>query len=67
MEEEKKELTIEQSFEELDRIMERMQSEELSLDETFRLYKTGISLVDDCSRKIEKIQCEIQKLNTAGE
>ena len=61
-----KELTIEQSFEELDRIIERMQSEDMSLEETFALYKNGISLVEGCSRKIEKIQCEIELVN-AGE
>lgn len=60
-------LTIEQSFEQLDKIIEKMQSEDLSLEDTFHLYKEGISLVEGCSQKIEKIQCEIQKLNTENE
>lgn len=57
-------MTIQQSFEKLDQIIEKMQSEELSLEETFHLYKEGISLVEGCNQKIEKIQCDIQKLNT---
>ena len=63
---ENKELTIEQSFQELDQIIEKMQADELSLEEAFALYKNGISLVEGCNQKIEKIQCDIQKL-TADE
>jgi len=59
-----RELTIEQSFTALDQIIEQMQSEDISLEDMFRLYKKGIELVDGCNSKIEKIQCEIQKINT---
>ena len=55
--------TIEQSFEELDHIIDRMQSEDLSLEEAFLLYKTGIKLVEGCNKKIEKIQCDIELIN----
>ena len=64
--EQEKELTIEQSFEQLDQIINRMQSEDLPLDEAFSLYKSGVSLVENCNKKIEKIQCEIELIN-AGE
>ena len=60
-------LTIEQSFEQLDKIIAQMQTEELSLEDTFRLYKQGIALVEGCNKKIEKIQYEIQKLNAEEE
>ena len=64
--EQEKELTIEESFKELDLIIGRMQSEDISLEEAFALYKNGISLVEGCNRKIEKIQCAIEQIN-AGE
>ncbi|MCF0229322.1 MAG: exodeoxyribonuclease VII small subunit [Parasporobacterium sp.] len=60
-------LTIDQSFKELDRIIALMQSEDISLEDAFSLYKEGLTVVEGCSGKIEKIQCAIRKLNTAEE
>lgn len=65
--EQDKEKTIEQSFQELDGIISRMQSEELSLEEAFSLYKSGIAIVEGCNRKIEKIQCDIEMINAGDE
>ena len=61
-----KELTIEESFQKLDQIIEQMQSQDLSLEDTFRLYKQGVSLVEGCNQKIDKIQCDIQLLAGAA-
>ena len=57
---ENKDMTIEQSFAELDQIINRMQTPDLSLQDTFDLYKKGVDLVAGCSKKIEKIQCDIE-------
>lgn len=60
MEEKQTEMTIEESFDKLDAIINSMQASSLSLQETFDLYKEGIALVEQCSRKIDKIKCEIE-------
>lgn len=60
MEEKQTEMTIEESFDRLDAIINSMQASSLSLQETFDLYKEGIALVEQCSRKIDKIKCEIE-------
>ena len=65
--EQEKEKSIEQSFQELDGIINRMQSEDLSLEEAFSLYKNGVAIVEGCSRKIEKIQCDIEMINAGDE
>ena len=57
-------LSIEQAFEELDKIIASMQTEELSLEDTFAMYKKGLALVENCNKRIEKIQCDIEQLNT---
>ena len=67
MEKEQKELTIEESFNKLDAIINRMQASSLSLQETFDLYKEGIALVEQCSQKIDKIKCEIEIINGSQE
>ena len=60
MEEKQTEMTIEESFDKLDAIINSMQASSLSLQKTFDLYKEGIALVEQCSRKIDKIKCEIE-------
>lgn len=52
--------TIEQNFEQLEKIIEKMQSEETTLNSSFDLYKSGLELIKDCNDKIEKIETEIK-------
>ena len=63
MENENKDMTIEQSFAELDKIIDSMQNGSLSLQETFDLYKKGVELVAGCNQKIDKIQCDIEVIS----
>lgn len=55
-------MTLEEAFEELDSLIEKMETAELPLEETFRLYKQGLSLVEFCNQKIEKVECDIRKV-----
>ncbi len=58
-----KETGLEEMLGELDGIIEKMQGGQLSLEETFEDYKKGVDLVEKCSKKIEKIECDIKLLN----
>ena len=53
---------IEENFKELDEILEKMQDEEGSLDESFEMYKKGIEIVKDSNEQIEKIEKQIEVL-----
>ncbi len=53
---------IEENFKELDEILEKMQDEEVSLDESFEMYKKGIEIVKDSNEQIEKIEKQIEVL-----
>ena len=53
---------IEDNFKELDEILEKMQDEEVSLDESFEMYKKGIEIVKDSNEQIEKIEKQIEVL-----
>ena len=57
-----KELTLEEAFERLDELIEKMEERELPLEEAFALYKNGLSLVEACNQKIEKVECDIRKV-----
>ncbi len=56
------EMSLEEAFEELDGLIEKMETSQLPLEETFRLYKQVLSLVEFCNQKIEKVECDIKKV-----
>ena len=45
-------LTIEESFAELENILEQLESSESSLEESFRWFEKGMTLVKSCSDQI---------------
>ena len=53
---------IEENFKELDELLEKMQDEEVSLDESFDMYKKGIEIVKDSNEQIDKIEKQIEVL-----
>ena len=52
--------TIEGNFEEISAIIEKMQDENISLEESFELYKKGLEKIKDSNDKIEKVEKEIE-------
>lgn len=60
-------ISLKEAFEQLDGLIEKMQEGELSLEETFSLYKKGIALVELADSKIEKVECDIKKLDELSE
>lgn len=61
------EKTLEQAFGQLEELTAKMEKDGLSLEEMFNLYKEGLDLVEQCNKKIEKVETEIKVLNAAGE
>ena len=51
---------IEDNFEKLEDIISKMQSDRITLEQSFELYNKGLSLVQDCNNQIEKIEKQIK-------
>ena len=51
--------SIEQTFEELDQLMEKLEPSETSLEEAFACYERGMKLVKACREKIDKVEKQI--------
>lgn len=62
-----KEQTLDQSFEKLEEMIGKLQQEDISLEESFKLYKEGMKLIKSCNDKIDKVEKEVLKLNENGE
>ena len=54
---------IEQSFDRLEEIIKLMENGTLSLKESFKLYKEGIKLVENCNKMLDKVEKQIILIN----
>nr|WP_296006100.1 exodeoxyribonuclease VII small subunit [uncultured Blautia sp.] len=63
----REDLTIEESLKELDGIVERLESREISLEDSFSIYQKGMELLRQCSSKIDTVEKKMLKINENGE
>lgn len=59
-------LSLEEALEQLDETIARLQSEEVSLEESFELYKKGMDYVKICNDTIEQVEKKVLMLNQEG-
>jgi exodeoxyribonuclease VII small subunit len=52
--------TLEMVMKELEGILESMDDEGISLEESFQLYKKGIQLCKSCNEKIDKVEKQLE-------
>ncbi len=62
MAEENQEQTFEQALHRLEEIVERMESGDLSLDESLALFQEGVGLSRSCSSRLNDAEGSIQKM-----
>jgi exodeoxyribonuclease VII small subunit len=59
-------ITIEQSFEALEEIISKMESVDISLDDSFALYKEGMAQLQQANAKIEQTKKAVMAINKEG-
>lgn len=60
-------ITLEERFEQMEEILEQMESGELSLDQTFALYKKGLGELKAANELLDSVEKEMLVLNEQGE
>lgn len=58
--------TIEQGFANLEELIKKMESQEVSLDDSFELYKKGMEELQYCGSKIEATKKAVMAINKDG-
>lgn len=53
---------FEKAFQQLEKIVARLEGEELSLDESLKLFEEGISLSRFCHQKLEEVEKKIEMI-----
>ena len=57
------EQTLETVFEQLDEVVEKLEGEDLSLEESFQMYHKGMDLLKICNEKIDTIEKKMMILD----
>ncbi|MCR5295624.1 MAG: exodeoxyribonuclease VII small subunit [Lachnospiraceae bacterium] len=63
----KKELSIEESFAKLDEMIKNLESDTITLEESFRVYEEGMKMVKDVSGRIDLVEKKMQVLMEDGQ
>lgn len=63
----KKAKTLEMAFDELKEIIGQLEQEDVTLDQSFKLYNDGMKLLKYCNESLDKVEKDIIILNENGE
>ena len=63
----KDEKTLEESFSQLNMIVDKLENDNLSLEESFKVYQNGMELLKECNAKIDTVEKKMVQLNANGE
>ena len=55
--------TLEESMAELEAVMSELELEDITLEESFSLYNTGMKLLKSCNDAIDKVEKKLIVLN----
>ena len=64
---EEKELTIEESFAEIETILNKLESNEVTLEDSFLLYQSGMKQIKHCNDLMNAVEQKVQMLKSNGE
>lgn len=64
---EQKEISLEETFVNLEQSIAKLEAEDISLEESFQIYQEGMKLLKSCNEKIDRVEKEVLKLNESGE
>jgi len=57
-----KELSFEESLKELENIVEQLESGDIDLEKSVKLYEQGMLLKKNCEEKLRKVEMQIKKI-----
>lgn len=59
--------SLEENFSSLEDIITQLESQEITLEESFALYQSGVKTLKDCSVLLDEVEKKMQMLNEDGE
>ena len=62
-----KKQTLEDAFLQLETVIERLEAEDISLEDSFKAYTEGMELLQFCNASIDRVEKKVLKMNEDGE
>lgn len=66
MAEKEKEFSLEENFDRLEEIIEKLESEDIPLEDAFQAYSAGMKLLKTCNDQIDRVEKQVLKLTEEG-
>lgn len=66
MEKKSEKLSLEENFDRLEETIERLEQEDLPLEEAFRAYSEGMAILKQCNDQIDKVEKQVLRLSEEG-
>ena len=63
----KPEITLEEAFDQLEQIIGQLEDEEITLDQSFMIYKEGMEFLKYCNDTLDTVEKQVLKINESGE
>lgn len=66
MEKKSENLSLEENFDRLEETIEKLEREDLPLEEAFRAYSEGMAILKQCNDQIDRVEKQVLKLSEEG-
>lgn len=66
MDNRKEELSLQEMLTILDEQIRTLESEDISLEDSFQVYEQGMKLIKECNDKIDRVEKKVLELNANG-
>ncbi len=62
-----KEFSLEENFSRLEKTIELLESDDISLEDAFHAYSAGMEILKQCNAQIDRVEKQVLKLNEEGQ
>lgn len=66
VQEEERALSLEETFEQIEEVIARLETEEITLEESFQEYNRGMKLLQYCNATIDQVEKKVLQINEDG-
>ena len=63
----KEALSLEENFARLEQEIEKLEAEDVTLEEAFSAYSAGMKLLKECNAQLDKVEKKVLKLTADGQ
>lgn len=67
MSDKQQDFTLEENFERLEETIERLEQEDIPLEDAFKAYTFGMQILKQCNDQIDRVEKQVLKLGGMGE